>query len=239
MRVARDHPRSRGEHLVFCVGLLLAPGSSPLTRGALKFGGCADPPRGIIPAHAGSTLGILSLLRGVRDHPRSRGEHRPRIAADDRAEGSSPLTRGALCRVGALLVHGWIIPAHAGSTSPHPCGPQALTDHPRSRGEHNKGIGFWVGCTGSSPLTRGARQKFTAAKKDFWIIPAHAGSTSLVNGGWFPCSDHPRSRGEHDTLTAAPVEALGSSPLTRGALPCERGGLPAFRIIPAHAGSTP
>ena len=93
-----DHPRSRGVY-----GGLFTPGrrkagSSPLARG-LRLGhhliGIA---RRIIPARAGFTRLFPSLLRDIKDHPRSRGVYRqrpPRTPQDRR-----------------------IIPARAGFTSP-------------------------------------------------------------------------------------------------------------------------
>ena len=50
-------------------------------------------------------------------HPRSRGEHFLNDDAEEVAEGSSPLTRGALfVHVLDFSVRG-LIPAHAGSTA--------------------------------------------------------------------------------------------------------------------------
>ena len=52
----RDHPRSRGEHLVAALAMERNAGSSPLTRGALPVDGGCPFGFGIIPAHAGSTV---------------------------------------------------------------------------------------------------------------------------------------------------------------------------------------
>ena len=70
-----DHPRLRGEHSLESATMPYTPGSSPLTRGT--------PPRlpllrlsiGIIPAYAGNTSDERRIARGIRDHPRLRGEH--------------------------------------------------------------------------------------------------------------------------------------------------------------------
>ena len=71
----RDHPRSRGEHVVVMPGGPDHWGSSPLTRGAPRVVGHAVLSHRIIPAHAGST-GIYRAIRSTaKDHPRSRGEH--------------------------------------------------------------------------------------------------------------------------------------------------------------------
>ena len=111
------HPRSRGEHDTEGLSSGQREGSSPLTRGArTPSPGQASSAR-LIPAHAGSTCesGSLGLIRPA--HPRSRGEHFSARSSLTRANGSSPLTRGALGQ-GVHAVNGLrLIPAHAGSTS--------------------------------------------------------------------------------------------------------------------------
>ena len=70
------HPRSRGEHPTPHLTTTLAPGSSPLTRGA-PFNSIGVITRHrLIPAHAGSTDIGSRGLRLPEAHPRSRGEHR-------------------------------------------------------------------------------------------------------------------------------------------------------------------
>ncbi|KXI17196.1 hypothetical protein HMPREF3227_01725, partial [Corynebacterium sp. CMW7794] len=50
---------------------------------------------------------------------------------------------------------------------------------------------------GSSPLTRGAPLGERDSLASRGLIPAHAGSTRLVQVTSFTCGAHPRSRGEH------------------------------------------
>ena len=69
------HPRSRGEHKVFLSPVQLRTGSSPLTRGAHRWGWSALVLIGLIPAHAGSTVVVEANTCCQRAHPRSRGEH--------------------------------------------------------------------------------------------------------------------------------------------------------------------
>ena len=91
---------------------------------------------------------------------------------------------------------------------------------------------------GSSPLTRGARERHANAAVAEGIIPAHAGSTTGFSIGCGLMGDHPRSRGEHPTVIDRSVGITGSSPLTRGG---PRGTLTrgtSLGIIPAHAGRT-
>ena len=51
--------------------------------------------------------------------------------------------------------------------------------------------------------------------------------------------DHPRTRGEHATLSAARSASRGSPPHTRGTLVSRICAVAQFRITPAHAGNTP
>ena len=112
--------------------------------------------------------------------------------------GSSPLTRGALTGVQDELGVTGIIPAYAGSTSScrvstlmgkdhprlrgeHPGEVSACCalrgDHPRLRGEHCMAAMCSLSALGSSPLTRGAPSRWSAARDSDGIIPAYAGST--------------------------------------------------------------
>ena len=54
-RKAPAHPRSRGENAGRTVDVLVAPGSSPLTRGKHTAVASERPQLGLIPAHAGKT----------------------------------------------------------------------------------------------------------------------------------------------------------------------------------------
>ena len=92
---ASAHPRSRGEHRAAVWPRHEIAGSSPLTRGALDLAHCHPARCRLIPAHAGSTdpRGGARAARGA--HPRSRGEHEPKVSLLAHTMGSSPLTRGA------------------------------------------------------------------------------------------------------------------------------------------------
>ena len=154
------------------------------------------------------------------------------------ARGSSPLTRGAQSRKPLKRGTSGLIPAHAGSTAALIFDPCMYRAHPRSRGEHSASVCALVPAAGSSPLTRGARSWVVFPLCSSGLIPAHAGSTRLLNSNrrWVPA--HPRSRGEHLNNFAANGITTGSSPLTRGA----HDGIHVLRVrvglIPAHAGST-
>ena len=152
--------------------------------------------------------------------------------------GSSPHTRGALCRQGLTDFAFGIIPAYAGSTSTAQPTVPASKDHPRIRGEHGDGELAALREIGSSPHTRGARRIRMSGVGRCRIIPAYAGSTGRGGRRAGTSRDHPRIRGEHRGRELMPWQAYGSSPHTRGAR--RRGAAPCGRrrIIPAYAGST-
>ena len=131
-----------------------------------------------------------------------------------------------------------IIPAHAGSTCFLIVVPPAERDHPRSRGEHSLLFPNPSTGGGSSPLTRGALYEVESRPFYLRIIPAHAGSTPYLAKPLGRGPDHPRSRGEHALYVTSKRNAVGSSPLTRGARGCLGVCGPGRGIIPAHAGST-
>ena len=235
----RDHPRSRGEHYPLLGAGLLFTGSSPLARGAPRRGAHRGHPVGIIPARAGSTPDQLRAARYARDHPRSRGEHGLDAYRPVPEPGSSPLARGAQPQGAPHVQHHRIIPARAGSTPGRTFGCLPPTDHPRSRGEHNREAGDRADAYGSSPLARGALSLRVMRGEGDGIVPARAGSTARRPVRPRRCRDHPRSRGEHPTHRRGVRSSLGSSPLARGAHQRAGEPLPDLRIIPARAGSTP
>ena len=173
-----------------------------------------------------------------RAHPRSRGENHGVQSRITNQTGSSPLTRGkppsekrAVTRVG-------LIPAHAGKTRRRRPTSSRRSAHPRSRGENSSEAGDEKGSTGSSPLTRGKRSEGLGGDHRGGLIPAHAGKTRPCPQAWRWSGAHPRSRGENRERTAARLDELGSSPLTRGKRALDDGPIQVARLIPAHAGKT-
>ena len=76
-----------------------------------------------------------------KDHPRIRGEHRPRGFRSAPGSGSSPHTRGALVPGDGGVLLARIIPAYAGSTATEVLLHLGDLDHPRIRGEHEQCLG--------------------------------------------------------------------------------------------------
>jgi len=172
-------------------------GSSPHTRGARPGRSSRHRHGGIIPAYAGSTTSPCRARTCRGDHPRIRGEHKPRCSSSKPWKGSSPHTRGApdAERGEGLLER--IIPAYAGSTSRESRASTTPMDHPRIRGEHSCIAERQLARPGSSPHTRGAPPPNSRGPRPERIIPAYAGSTiSPVLLRWI-WPDHPRIRGEH------------------------------------------
>ena len=135
------------------------------------------------------------------------------------SDGSSPHTRGARVRPQCReALHG-IIPAYAGSTRIRRRKGCHRRDHPRIRGEHRLHVDSGGGDLGSSPHTRGARDRRARPEGGWRIIPAYAGSTVGWLGAGQRGGDHPRIRGEHGFEDPDSLLQAG--------------------IIPAYAGSTP
>ena len=150
-------------------------------------------------------------------HPRSRGEHLVHWRIWGRHEGSSPLARGAPATGYASRLRHGLIPARAGSTDAEDEEPAVQRAHPRSRGEHTIQTSHNVSFQGSSPLARGAPLPRLIRCPKIGLIPARAGSTSLMVRNAIACGAHPRSRGEHFPAVSVRMRLPGSSPLARGA----------------------
>ena len=193
-------------------------GSSPLTRGKPYIQTLAGQLSRLIPAHAGKTDALAPMTVLTRAHPRSRGENAKTPKRRTTRQGSSPLTRGK--RGGG------------GGRCP------IFVAHPRSRGENPVGMEGWPVATGSSPLTRGKHGRISEDAEGRRLIPAHAGKTQASSAPTPARQAHPRSRGENIRHTTVRFNASGSSPLTRGKPPDERGPMHIKGLIPAHAGKT-
>ena len=232
------HPRSRGENAGGQTDSGSSLGSSPLTRGKQQEGLIRLEGGRLIPAHAGKTRGRGELHQGPGAHPRSRGENLLIAHLLLLLRGSSPLTRGKRVVVDRHIAGEGLIPAHAGKTRNSRRRVSKARAHPRSRGENLTDGYSSVWETGSSPLTRGKRDRRLPGRVDAGLIPAHAGKTRTHRRTHSRLTAHPRSRGENKTSARKGTLDHGSSPLTRGkrgtrSAPGWRG-----RLIPAHAGKT-
>ena len=233
-----DHPRSRGEYSR-CPGRPSPMiGSSPLSRGILSPSSGGVGSGGIIPALAGNTLSDRPNQLRKPDHPRSRGEYTLSWCLPLPLCGSSPLSRGILSvrRVSSTVIG--IIPALAGNTIRRDVRVPSPGDHPRSRGEYYPIFSEAYRPRGSSPLSRGIRNRPALGWNPGRIIPALAGNTSAFTGTSAVGGDHPRSRGEYHMVPSRSSTPIGSSPLSRGILARIDVARRDPRIIPALAGNT-
>ena len=91
---------------------------------------------------------------------------------------------------------------------------------------------------GSSPRMRGARAAAQHLVPVSGIIPAYAGSTTVLREKTNLLRDHPRVCGEHLIKPHSGVRIMGSSPRMRGAPHFPPNRSRRNGIIPAYAGST-
>ncbi len=177
------HPRGRGEHLHTSAYTPNAAGSSPRARGTHNDGNPLLTGTRFIPAGAGNTAPAAVGLGADAVHPRGRGEHASRSMFSAFGCGSSPRARGTH---GAHCAgHPWrrFIPAGAGNTGWPILLSEALTVHPRGRGEHSRDAAIPACAGGSSPRARGTHQRPVARKGHARFIPAGAGNTGGGRGG--------------------------------------------------------
>ena len=115
-RHVEDHPRLRGENLIYTGMRPGELGSPPLARGKrdplLARFVCI----GITPACAGKTRELFEVLVSYQDHPRLRGENGSFENPAWEKVGSPPLARGKLFFVLLYLAVLRITPACAGKT---------------------------------------------------------------------------------------------------------------------------
>ena len=194
----------------------MARGSPPHTRGKGKLPQEAAVLGGITPAYAGKRLMSLALYCSMRDHPRIRGEKVRCWTTPPGRRGSPPHMRGKVQL--SLPAHALvgITPAYAGKSNP--CRGMRLVgwDHPRIRGEKILRRSAPVKNKGSPPHTRGKDGPFQQISRLGGITPAYAGKSLTGRRLCISCRDHPRIRGEKDTLKVHTNDQVGSPPHTRG-----------------------
>ena len=196
-RRAWDHPRLRGDHSTTCAPSGNDQGSSPPTRGPRSNVTDGSSVAGIIPAYAGTTSPGSTSCTSPGDHPRLRGDHVSKDAIVRAGQGSSPPTRGPRGVRQSLRRVGGIIPAYAGTTIREATRTRYAGDHPRLRGDHSSRFSARETPSGSSPPTRGPRNRHPFQGLRPGIIPAYAGTTIYLQLIPIFVRDHPRLRGDH------------------------------------------
>ena len=163
-------------------------------RGALSHCYRYRHPFRFIPAHAGSTSDISHVPSVYAVHPRACGEHYAPPLAKDALAGSSPRMRGARFYRRLQAQGSRFIPAHAGSTEFLMNFLEPVAVHPRACGEHLRYRAVGLLGAGSSPRMRGAHFHSSPSLSKSRFIPAHAGSTQLVDAGVDEIASHAQGR---------------------------------------------
>ena len=212
-------------------------GSSPHTRGTLRFRQPHACRQRFIPAYAGNASGSALAVRISAVHPRIRGERAANRVGAATLAGSSPHTRGTLI-IQLMKEEGRrFIPAYAGNASMFGGRISLTAVHPRIRGERQHQHKLLGGSDGSSPHTRGTHEGRYGGSARPRFIPAYAGNAPSAGPATGSASVHPRIRGERHTGWSCAEIMNGSSPHTRGTL--EMYEIPVWepRFIPAYAGN--
>ncbi len=92
----KDHPRSRGNYVLFSLQIATNPGSPPLARELRALRQEDNLQVRITPARAGTTYYSDNDNYGYRDHPRSRGNYTQSEVCKEMKRGSPPLARELL-----------------------------------------------------------------------------------------------------------------------------------------------
>ena len=171
-------------------------------------------------------------------HPRTGGEHFWAMMRWVALGGSSPHGRGTPGRGHRRGPGRRFIPARAGNTGSAASSCRRFPVHPRTGGEHVSNSGTTGSSSGSSPHGRGTLRLGTCHLAFSWFIPARAGNTQGSAPCRLPWPVHPRTGGEHSSLTTTTWASSGSSPHGRGTLRIARRAPLAGRFIPARAGNT-
>ena len=154
-RLARDHPRMRGEDPQPQSTDQDDPGSPPHARGRPTGMSFTASVERITPACAGKTSSVAVTRTSVGDHPRMRGEDSPRNIFTTVRAGSPPHARGRREAELVVALAQRITPACAGKTCLARLGRVRAGDHPRMRGEDSLYSALDIHGAGSPPHARG------------------------------------------------------------------------------------
>ena len=212
-----EHPRVCGENvrLRLCSGLLRGTsprmrenpptafwkttpiGTSPRMRGKqMREVNKAAGERNI-PAYAGKTVGLVTIMHAGGEHPRVCGENFqvPPVAAA--GSGTSPRMLGKPMRNTSPNREERNIPAYAGKTWRYCYHVMIAAEHPRVCGENLSYRDFRAGDAGTSPRMRGKRASATCIRGGMRNIPAYAGKTKNLESVRVSQKEHPRVCGEN------------------------------------------
>ncbi len=217
------HPRAGGENTGRVFGRASSKGSSPRGRGKLSqtVGGTVTP--GLIPARAGKTRTMPTMIANAVAHPRAGGENSFQSARAIQSKGSSPRGRG---KRRTRLPEGrrrGLIPARAGKTRDRRGVVREEPAHPRAGGENANARACSPVQGGSSPRGRGKLQRQGQTHPVVGLIPARAGKTTR---SWITVADegaHPRAGGENPSPAREATSAAWLIPARAGKTAAEGG----------------
>ena len=192
-----------------------------------------------IPAYAGKTRTLMSMVFTPAEHPRVCGENTVDFLHSVLASGTSPCMRGKLFILVRCMTAPWNIPVYAGKTSPLPCAYLTSAEHPRVCGENSLILTSPVRLSGTSPRMRGKLRDSFFSLSGRRNIPAYAGKTASSACSRAMISEHPRVRGENILIGYQSRAIFGTSPRARGKQRGKRFHNPKQGNIPACAGKTP
>ena len=130
------------------------------------------------------------------------------------------------------------IPAYTGNSPAGPRGSRPVSVHPRVHGELLSDLGGRERPVGSSPRTRGTRQRDSRFAPVRRFIPAYTGNSRPTRAAGSPRPVHPRVHGELSCQVTVPECSTGSSPRTRGTLGDCLYWFLITRFIPAYTGNS-
>ena len=114
----------------------------------------------------------------------------------------------------------------------------SIQDHPRLRGEKDRGHPRHHAGVGSPPLARGKEIRRSGLAVIAGITPACAGKSYVCGFSYMVCWDHPRLRGEKEHDIVLKDYSQGSPPLARGKESSNATKNILCRITPACAGKS-
>ena len=195
-RIAKVHPRIRGEDKMKIQELHKAVGSPPHTRGRLLAEKPRRSSRRFTPAYAGKMGRPSEPVRRAQVHPRIRGEDSGGDARRRQGRGSPPHTRGRFDELDTCTPGLRFTPAYAGKMLCNIHAERTPRVHPRIRGEDPGLIASLYLFQGSPPHTRGRFQDAARANLVSRFTPAYAGKIYGYDSGGRGRRVHPRIRGE-------------------------------------------
>jgi len=213
---AAEHPRLRGENRVKGTTRAGAAGAPPPARGEPLDVLPQARPRRSTPACAGRTRGPAPRRGTGPEHPRLRGENLLVPGVWNRRCGAPPPARGELWRVAGGFARWRSTPACAGRTRRSHRAVMGWPEHPRLRGENVMCPPGGGAAGGAPPPARGEREDLAAALGRERSTPACAGRTESAPLAAAHSSEHPRLRGENQTVARTFSTRYGAPPPARG-----------------------